>query len=81
MSMTKARRQQLILGWSGIAITWLASVVLEIVLLGTGAYLAAAVTTTAAVIAVVQLTRRAMTPHRRASITVGDLRARALERR
>jgi len=78
--MTKARRQQLLLGWAGIALTWAASVVLEVVLLGSDAVLAALVTTTVALIVGVQLTRRVMAPHQRASITVGDLRGR-LERR
>jgi hypothetical protein len=81
MPMTKARRQQLVLGWFGIALTWAASVILEVVLLGTEAVLAVVVTTTVALIVGVQLTRRAMAPHRRASITVGDLRERRLERR
>jgi hypothetical protein len=81
MPITKARRQQLLLGWAGIALTWIASVVLEVVLLGTEALLAIAATTTVALIVGVQLTRRVMAPHRRASITVGDLRTRRLQRR
>jgi hypothetical protein len=80
MPMTKARRHQLLLGWAGIALTWAASVVLEVVLLGSEAVLAVAVTTAAALIVGVQLTRRVMAPLQRATITVGDLRAR-LERR
>jgi len=80
MPMTKARRQQLLLGWAGTALTWAASVVLEILLLGSDAALAVVVTTTAALVIGVQLTRRVMAPHQRASITVGDLRGR-LERR
>jgi hypothetical protein len=76
MPMTKARRQQLLLGWAGIALTWVASVVLEVVLLGSEAALAVVVTTTVALIVGVQLTRKVTAPHRRASITVGDLRAR-----
>jgi hypothetical protein len=79
--MTRARRQQLLLGWIGIALTWFASVVLEVVLLGSDAPLAVVVTTTVALIVGVLLTRRAMAPHRRASITVGDLRERRLQRR
>ena len=80
MPMTKARRQQLLLGWVGIALTWLASVVLEILLLGSEALLAVVATTTVALVVGVHLTRRVMAPHRRASITVGDLRGR-LQRR
>ena len=81
ISMTKARKQQLVLGWGGIAVTWVASAVLEIVLLRERAFVAVLVTTTIAAIAGVLLTRRVMTPHRRATITVGDLRGRRLERR
>jgi hypothetical protein len=80
MPMTKARRQQLLLGWVGVALTWVATVVLEVVLLGSEAVLAVVVTTTVALIVGVQLTRRITAPHQRASITVGDLRGR-LERR
>jgi hypothetical protein len=81
MPMTKARRQQLLLGWGGIALTWAASVVLEVVLLGDEAVLAVVISTMVAVIVAVQLTRRVMAPHRRATITVGDLRTRRLQRR
>ena len=80
MPMTKARRQQLLLGWGGIALTWAASVVLEVVLLGDQAVLAVVVTTAVALIVGVQLTRKVTAPHQRATITVGDLRAR-LQRR
>jgi hypothetical protein len=81
MPINKAQRQQLILGWCGISITWLASVVLEILLLGSGAILAIGVTTTVAAVVGVFVTRKVTTPHRRASITVGDLRGRRLQRR
>ena len=81
MALTKARRQQLILGWCGIAVTWIASVVLEIVLLGARALVAVSVTTIVAAAVGAQLTRKVTTPHQRATITVGDLRGRSLERR
>jgi hypothetical protein len=82
MPITKAQRRQILLGWSGIALTWAASLVFEIAILGRGAVLAVAVVvTTAVALAVgVQLKRRVRTPIRRASITVSELRGR-FERR
>jgi len=64
--------------WIGIALTWAVSVPLELALLGDRAPLAMAITTTLALIIGVQVTRRAIAPHRRARITVRDLRARRL---
>ncbi|MGE0158499.1 MAG: hypothetical protein AB7T31_03750 [Gemmatimonadales bacterium] len=77
--MTKARRQQLVLGLSGISLTWAASIVLELLLLEFALVALGATTVLALVVAVV-LTRRLLAPHRRAMITVGDLRGR-LQRR
>ena len=74
MALTKARRQQLILGRCGIAVTWIAAAVLEVVLLGERALVAVTATTIFAALVGAQLTRKVTTPHVRASITVGDLR-------
>ena len=76
MVLTKARRQHLVLSWIGIALTWVTSLALEIELLGDLAPLAIAITTTIALFVGIQMTRRALTPHRRANIKVDDLRHR-----
>jgi hypothetical protein len=76
MPMTKARRHQLIRVWTVLALAAGASIGLEIVLLEDGAALAVAITTTACLGIGIHLTRRTLAPHKRAVITVGDLRGR-----
>ena len=76
MVLTKARRQHLVLSWIGIAVTWVTSLALELELLGDRAPMAIAITTTVALFVGILVTRRALAPHRRANITVDDLRHR-----
>jgi uncharacterized membrane protein len=76
MILTRARRQQLTLSWIGIVVTWVASLGLELALLGDRAPLAIAITSGLLLVVGIVLTRRVLTPHRRARITVGDLRQR-----
>ena len=76
MPMTKARRHQIIRAWTAIALTVGASVGLEIMLLENRAPIAVLITSTAALGIGVHLTRRTLAPHKRALITVGDLRGR-----
>jgi membrane protein implicated in regulation of membrane protease activity len=81
MPTARARRQRLFLAWTGISLTWAASVVLEILLLRDAAPAAVIVTTTIAVIIGAQLTRRILTPQRRGAITVEDLHGRRMRSR
>jgi hypothetical protein len=77
MTTTKVRRQHLFVAWSGIVLATSATVALEIVLLGDRALLAWAVTATVGLIIGILVTRRVLAPHKRAAITVSELRARA----
>ena len=81
MTLTRPKRQQLILGWIGIGVTWSASCVVEIMLLSERAGLALGLTTTVAVGAGALVTKRLTAPEGRASIKVSDLRATRPRRR
>ena len=75
MTLTRPRRQQLILSWIGIGVTWAASCVVVIMLLSERVGLALAFTTTVAVGAGAFVTKRLTAREGRASIKVSDLRA------
>lgn len=81
MTLTRPRRQQLILAWIGIGVTWSGSCVLEIMLLSERVGLALVLTTTAAAGAGALATRRATAREGRARIKVSDLRVSRPHRR
>jgi hypothetical protein len=75
VTLTKARRQQLVLSWIGIGLGWAASLGLGFVLLTGWIALLVPATTAGALGVGAVITRRLTARHKRASITVGDLRA------
>ncbi|MEQ1856390.1 MAG: hypothetical protein ABL963_07965 [Longimicrobiales bacterium] len=81
MALTRARRQQLILSWIGIALGWIASMGVGFLLLTQWLVLLVPASTVGALGVGAVITKRIRTPHLRASIKVGDLhptrRARA----
>jgi glycerol uptake facilitator-like aquaporin len=76
MSLTKARRRQMILSWLGIVVGWGFSVGVGLVLLTEWLALVVPATTVGALGTGAFLTRRLLAPETRASITVEDLRGR-----
>ena len=80
MPMTRARRQYLVLAWTGVVLTWIASVVLEVLLLDERAPLAMTITSAIALVVGLVATRRAFTEPGRASIKIDDLRGETVRR-
>jgi hypothetical protein len=74
MTLSRPKRRQLILAWIGIGFAWVASFVLAAVLLTDWIALAVPATAVAALGVGAIVTKRLHAHHRRASITVGDLR-------
>ncbi|MBM4184388.1 MAG: hypothetical protein FJ207_09190 [Gemmatimonadetes bacterium] len=81
MTLTKARRTQLILSWIGIGLGWAASLGLGLVLLSEWIALLVPAATAGALGVGVLVTKRVTAHHKRASITVGDLRMARPRRR
>lgn len=80
MTLTRPKRRQLILAWIGIGFAWAASFVLSVVLLAEWVPLVLPAATVAAVAVGAIVTKRLLAHHRRASITVGDLRGPRMRR-
>jgi hypothetical protein len=80
MVLTKAHRQQVVLLWVGIGLTWGTTLAVELLLLGARAPLAMVITTALSLVIGILMTRRTVTPRQRAEITVRDLRDRRRRR-
>lgn len=74
MLLTKVRRRQLILSWVGIGVGWAASIALGFLLIAEWIALLVPATTVGALCVGALVTKRLTAQHKRASITVGDLR-------
>ena len=74
MLLSKLRRRQLILSWIGIGLGWAASLGLTFVLLNDWIRLLVPAVTVGALAVGVLMTKRVTAHHKRATITVGDLR-------
>jgi len=81
MLLSKMRRRQLVLSWTGIGLAWAASLGLGFVLLTEWIGLFVPATTVGALGVGAIITRRLTAHQKRASITVGDLRAARSRRR
>ncbi len=81
MTLSRANRRQLILSWFGIGFAWAASVGLGVVLLAEWLALLVPAATLGAVGGGLVVGKRLRAHQRRASITVGDLRATRMKRR
>ncbi len=75
MTLSRPKRRQLIFAWIGIGFAWAASSALSVVVLTDWVLLVLPAATVAALGVGAVVTKRLLAHHRRATITVGDLRA------